>query len=446
MPPGVSNDRTPSVAGSVERICVSPGFRRSARLQRFLRFLASTQAAAGCGPKEYEIAREVYDKSEDFNPQTDPIVRVEASRLRLRLAEYYAGPGRDDELVVELPKGSYSLICRTALSDPAHREESNRAGTHYLRGRYLWSRRTSQSLRQAILSFRQAIDEDCCDSAAWSGLADCYLVLGSFEYIRPEVALPHAMAAARRALELNPTSAEAHASLAAASALYTWDAKAAYAGFERAIALDPNYASAWHFYGIVLFGRGSHERSLQALTRAQSLDPLSSMIGVQLASLYYLMRDFVSAAKLCDDLIRLDPVFWPALWFGGMALEQQGRLDEANRYLQSAAEISDRCHWPLAALGHLAGLRGELEAGESVRKELESRRVSQHCPGAAVALVCLGMNQKAEALDWFATALGERSPFFPMFFAGDPRLDPLRGERRFRELADAASCTSRLHS
>jgi hypothetical protein len=96
--------------------------------------------------------------------------------------------------------------------------------------------------------------------------------------------------------------------------------------------------------------------------------------GVQLSSLYYLMRDFGSAAKLCDDLIRLDPVFWPAQWFGGMALEQQGRMNEANRYLQTAVEMSQRCHWPLAALSHLSGLRGEWALAESIRRELESRR------------------------------------------------------------------------
>jgi tetratricopeptide (TPR) repeat protein len=407
-----------SIADTVERICASPGFRRSARLQRFLRFLASAPAAVGCGPKEYEVAREVYDKPVDFNPQTDPIVRVEASRLRLRLAEYYAGPGRDDELVFEVPKGSYS---------------------HYLRGRYMWSRRTPEALQQAIVCFRQAIDDDCFNAAAWSGLADSYLVMGSFEYIRPEVALPHAMAAARRALELNPGSAEAHTSLAAASALYNWDAEAAYFGFERAIALDPGYASAWHFYGIVLFGRGLYERSLQALQRAQSLEPLSSMICVQLASLYYLMRDFGSAAKLCDDLTRLDPVFWPARWFGGMALEQNQRIAEANRYLESAVNLSDRCHWPLAALGHLAGSNGEPAVAERIREELENRRRSAHCPAAAIGLVCVGLGQTNAALEWFDLAHRERSPFIPMFLIGDPRLDRLRTEPDFRKIADALS-------
>ena len=131
------------------------------------------------------------------------------------------------------------------------------------------------------------------------------------------------MAAARRALELNPQSAEAHTSLAAATAFYTCDAESAFGDFEQAIALDPDYASAWHFYGVVLFGRKLYDRALQALQRAQSLDPLSPIFGVQIASLHYLRREFRKAASLCDDLIRLDPEFWPARWFGGMALEQQ---------------------------------------------------------------------------------------------------------------------------
>jgi hypothetical protein len=107
MPPGSCDRKDEGVAGTVERICASPGFLRSARLQRFLRFLASTQAAVGCGPKEYEIAREVYDKPEDFNPQTDPIVRVEASRpLRAPVAKMNWFSNSERRLLADLPLGS----------------------------------------------------------------------------------------------------------------------------------------------------------------------------------------------------------------------------------------------------------------------------------------------------------------------------------------------------
>ncbi len=437
MSPDQQDENSSCIEPNVDRICASEGFRRSARLQRFLRYLASTQAAVGRGPKEYEIAREVYDKPQDFNPQTDPIVRVEASRLRLRLAEYYQGPGRDDPATIELPKGSYSLLYRARTGRSVQQVEGTGARNHYLRGRYFWSRRTAESIQQAIACFRKAIDEDCFDSAAWSGLADCYLVMGSFEYMRPDIVLPRAIAAARRALELNPSSAEAHSSLAAATGFYTWDADAAFAGFERALALDPGYASAWHFYGVVLFGRGLHQKSLHALNRALDLDPLSPIFAVQVASLYYLMRDFRHAARLCDDLIRLEPEFWPARWFGGMSLEGQGRTSEAKRYLESAVEMSNRSHYPLAALAHLEASMGQPEQATVIAEELEHRRQSEHCSAAAVGLVHLGLDHHDTALQWLRTALQERSPFCAMFLTGDPRLDPLRSRSDFQQIADA---------
>src|SRR3712207_2097124 len=115
----------------VKAICASPGFRRSARLQRFLQFIASAQNSTGHGPKEYEIATEVYDKPAHFDPQTDPIVRVEASRLRLRLLEYYQGPGQSDSFVLELPKGSYSLQLRRRGETTRTVPEITNARKHY---------------------------------------------------------------------------------------------------------------------------------------------------------------------------------------------------------------------------------------------------------------------------------------------------------------------------
>ena len=252
------------------------------------------------------------------------------------------------------------------------------------------------------------------------------------------------MAAARRALELNPQSAEAHTSLAAATAFYTCDAESAFGDFEQAIALDPDYASAWHFYGVVLFGRKLYDRALQALQRAQSLDPLSPIFGVQIASLHYLRREFRKAASLCDDLIRLDPEFWPARWFGGMALEQLGRTEEAIRYLQMAVGRSRGSHWPLAALGHLAASTGREDQAVSIASELERRRESGHCSAAAIALVHVGLRRHERAFHWLDIARLEHSPFFVMFFAGDPRLDCIRADPRCQSLAKACCGVSRV--
>jgi tetratricopeptide (TPR) repeat protein len=418
------------ISAAVERICASEGFRRSARLQRFLRYLASAQSANGHGPKEYEVAREVYDKPVDFNPQTDPIVRVEASRLRLRIGEYYQRYGASDDLVLELPRGSYSLRYRSRHHASAQPDSTGNR-QHYLRGRYLWNKRTTESLGQAIECFQQAIDEDCLNAAAWSGLADCYNVLGTFELMHPQAVFPRAIAASRKALELNPDLAEAHTSLATAVAVYQWEAARAFEGFERAIAIDPEYASAWHFYGVVLFGRGLYDRAMQALERAHALDPLAPIIRVQVASLHYLMRRYREADRVCDEVIRLHPAFWPAHWFAGMSLEQQGLHSEAHRRLETAVQVSDRSPLCVAALGHLAGVRGCTDLAAGIAQELERRRRDQYSPATAIALVYLGRGDIKAALRWLEIACEERSPFLAMSLWGDPRLDPIRNEPRF---------------
>ena len=424
----------------VERICSSPGFRRSARLQRFLRFLSSAQTPSGQGPKEYEIAREVYDKPADFDPQTDPIVRVEASRLRLRLLEYYQGPGQNEAFVLELPKGSYALRCRRRGESGTSTPDVPNARKHYLRGRYLWNKRTTESLDQAIVSFRKALDEDCLDAAAWSGLADTYSVMGSFELMAPNVVFPLAIAAARKALQLNPESAEAHCSLAIAAGMHTWDFQQSKREFERALALDPGYASAWHLYGVVLFGQRDWKRSQEALERAHALDPMSSIIKVQLASLQYLLRDFHHVCRICDELMRLDPDFWPSRWFAGMALQQLGHYGEARRQLERAVAMSNRSPLPLSALGNLIGSAGQYEAALDIVKELDERRNVGYAPAAAIGLVYLGCGDRAKALRWFNTALEERSPHLALALPSDPRLDGLREDAEFSRIIEATRC------
>ena len=230
---------------------------------------------------------------------------------------------------------------------------------------------------------------------------------------------------------MNENLAEAHAALAAAIALYHWDAAGAFEAFERAIALNPGYASAWHFYGVILIGRGQYERALHALERAHALDPLAPIIRVQIASLHYLTRRYREADRICDEVTRLHPDFWPARWFAGMSLQQQGRSAEAGRYLETATEMSNRSPLCLAALGHLAGSTGRVDVAQSIARELQDRRAERHSPAIAVALVYLGMGDRSTALQWLNTAVQERSPFLAMFLWGDARLDPIRSEPQF---------------
>jgi adenylate cyclase len=174
---------------------------------------------------------------------------------------------------------------------------------------------------------------------------------------------------------------------------------------------------------------------MTALRTAYALDPLSPIFGVQLASLHYLRREFAEAAALCRDLVRVEPDFWPAHWFGGVALEQQGRTDEAARALESATAMSNRSHFALAALGHLLATSDRSEEARRISAELMQRRASEHVSAAALALVHAGLGENGTALSWLEQARAEQSPFLRMFLAGDPRLDGLRAAARFRALS-----------
>jgi Flp pilus assembly protein TadD len=160
--------------------------------------------------------------------------------------------------------------------------------------------------------------------------------------------------------------------------LYECNSEEAFAGLEWAIALNPDYASAWHFYGFLLFGRGRFERALQALQHAHLLDPLSSIIHVQLASFHYVTRNFKQATTICEEVLRLDPNFWPERWFCGLALEQLGRSAEAYRNLVTAVDMSNRSPMPRAALGHLTGTCGKRDYATAIANELEQRRAENH--------------------------------------------------------------------
>lgn len=160
-PPGVP----PGIDRLLDSICGSPGFQRAPRLQRFLRCVVEHGTTKSGQPlKELQIAMDVFNRDANFDPQVDPIVRVEAGRLRLRLTEYYAGPGLRDEIIIDIPKGGY---LPTFLARTRHNPEPGNNGipptaAHrlYLKGRYFWGKRTAESLAKAADYYRRALVAD----------------------------------------------------------------------------------------------------------------------------------------------------------------------------------------------------------------------------------------------------------------------------------------------
>jgi serine/threonine protein kinase len=225
----------------------------------------------------------------------------------------------------------------------------------YLKGRYLWNQRRRDALERAIEYFQQTISLDPAYALAYAGLADCFVVLGSFTFWTPQEAFPRASATAQRAIEIDENLAEAHVTLAVVNTFFHANRETAEREFRRAIALNSNYAVAHQWYGAHLCFMADFQHGLSELRHAQQLEPLSPMINVQLGVGFYLARRYEEAAQVLQDTVAFEPAFWPAHFFLGLVCAQQGDDGRAIAEINMAAELSGRHPLTLSGLGHVLG-------------------------------------------------------------------------------------------
>ncbi|MBI3697405.1 MAG: protein kinase, partial [Acidobacteria bacterium] len=202
--------------------------------------------------------------------------------------------------------------------------ENAEAHQLYLRGRYYWNRRTTETLKRAAEYFRQAIDKDPTYALAWAGLADCYALYGAYGVLPPPEAAPKAKEAANRALVLDDRLAEPHAALGLAKTVYDWDWSGAEREFKRSIEINPSYATAHYWYSICLGATGRLDEAIAGSKRAQEADPLSPNIGTAAGDMFYFARRYDQAIKQYRKTLDMDPNFPRAHWFLAMAYEQVG--------------------------------------------------------------------------------------------------------------------------
>jgi tetratricopeptide (TPR) repeat protein len=431
----------PGLDDVLNSICESAGLRRSPRLQRFLRYVVQQAISAPEKPlKETQIALEVFDRRADFDPQIDPIVRVEAGRLRLRLTEYYAGPGQKDAVVIELSKGGYLPTFRSNPPKSYQRGNTVAASTSgyrlYLKGRYFWGKRTADGLAKAAEYFKRAIALDPAFSLASLGTADCQLVSATFEFTAPSPMLAKVRAAAENVLQQGTLAAEAHTTLAAVKAFFDLDWPGAEADFKRAIEIDPNYATAWQWHGLLCCALGRLDEGLAALRTATERDPLSLMASTQLACCLYQSKCYAEAQETCGLVVEMDPNFWPARYFLGLVYEQQNLFGQAVRELRQAEELSEGNTLPLSGLAHAHACAGSQWDARKILLRLQQES-SIHVSEWALALVHAGLGEKGLALELLGRSIVNRSPQTAMFLSSDPRLDCLRSEPLFHELENA---------
>jgi TolB-like protein/tetratricopeptide (TPR) repeat protein len=559
----------------LERILASRVFARSDRLSRFLRFSVE-RALRGQRDqlKEQLIGIEVFDRKTDYDPRIDPIVRVEARRLRSKLKAYYTSPGRGDSVVIDVPKGTYAAVFRSRKpASPGRRvarepqaneqqsivvlpfanltpdagddyfsdglteelihlltriprlrivawntaaqlrgQEENLSGIrkrlnvatvlrgsvrrtpsrvrvtaqliHAESGDYLWSeaydrqmedvfaiqeemaraivdalqltlssggvrkgenlacyqlclqgrflanKRTVDGLRRSVTCFEQAIVADPC-AAAYAGLADAYSLLVDYSLADPSEAVPKARAAAEKALALDPQSSAANVALAFIRSLFDWDWAGGEALYRRAIALNPGYSQARHWFGLDLLALlGRFDEALVEMEMARHLDPFSLIIGEGCGYVHMLRRDYPAALREYKKLVDLDPGFYKGWSSMGRVFCFMGRYKEAIAALEKARALGGNIPSTLSGLAHTLALAGRRVEAKAILDELHAMTGSN---SLRYAIVHLGLGDGSAALDCLEAAC-ERREMGVTALNVHPVYDPLRREPRFEKL------------
>jgi len=308
--------------------------------------------------------------------------------------------------------------------------EDSEAYQLYLKGRFYWNKRRADDLKTAIDYFNQAIAVDPGYARAYAGLASVYETLPQYSLFPPKEVMPKAEAAARKALEIDPTLAEARAALGNFKMSYEFDWAGAESEFRRAIELDPSYPTAHHWYSIWLLVFGRFDEALAEIKHAQELDPISLIINTTVADVLYEMHQYDASIEQSKKTLELDPNFAFAHSILGWAYSQQGRFDEACAEYQKVRTIVGSGPYGLADLGYAYGKTGKKgEAAQMVSSLLHASKQGYSLP-YDIALVYWGLGDTIRTLEWLERAYEERSTFV-MFMKTDPKWDGLRSDERF---------------
>jgi TolB-like protein/Flp pilus assembly protein TadD len=571
------------VRDQLSRIIASEVFTDSPRMARFLRFtVEETLRGNAAQLKETVIGTQVFDRASGYDPRIDPIVRVEARRLRAKLQTYYEGSGKQDSLILEFPKGGYAPVFRRradAEQDARKNAQNGNttiavlpfenldpgAGTEFLsdgltedlinaltrvpqlqivawnsaarlkgqqdelevilnrlsvayviRGsirqskdqvricaylidtvtrRYVWSEvynrtlhdvfkiqeeiaasiqnalqlkfaavvslrgsgrpqnvqsyqlclkgrfhareRTAEGLQRSLVCFEQAIAADPESSAAHAGLADTHTLLAEYGFADGPTSMEKAKAAVQRALELDPTSAEAFASFGFILTIHSWAWEEARHAFERSLELNPGYASAYHWYGIdhlAMLGRFDEAARKQEM--AIKLDPLSPIMIEGRGYLRLLLREYDEAIRVYSETVTSDPSFYKSYTSMGRIYVQKGMYAKGIELLHKGLTMAGEVPSIFGALGQAYGLSGQRSEANRMLRRLTEMAASRAVPCTCFALVHLGMGDTDAALTWLERGV-QRHEASVITLKVHPVYDSLRGESRFEALLTA---------
>ena len=379
-------------------------------------------------------------------------VRREGSRLRVTaqlvhlsdLAQAWSESyDRDSQGVITVQQDVAQGIARSLAVEllPAQREALQRSPTTssaahdaYLKGRFYWNERTEPSLLKSLEYFQRAIELDPNYARGYAGLADSYNLLADYGALAPSEALPKAQAAARKALELDDSLAEAHASLGWTSMVYAWDWASSEREFQRALQLDPGYAPAHQWRAYLLRVSGRPAEALAEAQRAAELEPSSLIIHSIVGWHHYLARQYEPALRQFQKTLDMDPNFARVHSYLGWTYLQQQKFDQAIAELEKARELSGSSPARLAELGHAYAVAGRRPQALKVLAELTALARNRYVEPDLIALIYAGLGDKEQAFRSLENAYEGHSVKLVLLKV-DPRMDPLRSDPRFQELA-----------
>ena len=359
--------------------------------------------------EQTDLWAESYDRDvKDILALQDSVARTIANQINITLAPAEA-----------------SRLATPRSVDPAAYEA-------YLKGRYYWNKRTAEGMQKAEVYFQQAIDKDPSYGVAYSGLADCNSGLAWHGFTSPSETLPRAHAAALKAVEIDPQSAEAHASLGLVLD-HEWDWSGAETEFKRALQLDRRYASAHHWYGDNLSIRGRHDEALLEARKASDLDPLNLMIGTWLGLRYYLARKYESAIEQGRNTVDLDPNFAASHLLLGEAYVQKGFREKGLAELQSAASLSGNNPLYLAQVAVAYASMGRRTEALQTVAQLQTTSASRYVSPYGLAQIYAVLQDKEQTFKWLQVSYDGRAVWMS-YLAVDPVFDGYRSDQRFQDL------------
>ena len=348
-------------------------------------------------------------RTSDLMALQEQISREISDRLRLRLT------GEDKKKMARRPT------------------ENAEAYQIYLQGRYQWNKRTLDGMQQSIDLFQQAISKDERYALAYAGLADAYALLADYNVLPAREVMPRAKTAAMKAIEIDDSLAEAHASLGWVKLTHDWAWPDAEREFKRSIELNANYPTAHQWYGEYLMVMGRFDDALAETKKAVEIDPLSLVANTGVCSTLYYAGRYDQAVERCRKAIGMDGNFGPAHLFLGRAFKQKASYAEAIAELQRALDLSEGNTNELAALGHGYALAGRRAEAMKILDDLQERSKQTYVQPLWIAGIHIGLGQKDQAFEGLQKAYQDRSGWL-VYLRVDPMFNPIRSDPRFSDL------------